>query len=132
MKSWPERTGSLTTDGDLERIENHLAFAFRNILNPEALNIKLNSFFKVHLGFFDGFSLADNSQLSSAAASATCLPFSGVALTRVLRPRGHTPLDPPTSGSPRQAAGRIHARQVLWDMSVRTPSTTKSTSFVET
>jgi hypothetical protein len=40
--------------------------------DPEALNIKLNGFFKVHLSFFDGFSLADNSQLSSAAASATC------------------------------------------------------------
>ena len=42
---------------------------------------------------------------------APCLPFSGGAWTRALRPRGHTPLDPPTSGSPRQAAGHIPARQ---------------------
>ena len=34
----------------------------------------------------------------------------------------------------RRSAGRMDPDpdQVLWDMSVRTPSTTKSTSFVET
>jgi len=54
-----------TSFGDLERIENHLALAFWNVFGSKALNIKLDSFFKVHLGFFDRLSLTHNPQLNA-------------------------------------------------------------------
>jgi hypothetical protein len=81
--SFPERTGSLATDGDLERIEDHFAFAFGEVVGAETLKIELYGFFEIGLSFFNGFSLAYHAQLDTMGdIPLYILDFSAASYTR--------------------------------------------------
>jgi len=52
---------------------------------------------------------------------APCLPFSGRVQTPALRPKGHTPLEPPTIGSAQQAVRKINRSSTLEGEPLRIP-----------